>query len=69
MSLGRSISEPNKIIIQPATNDVPFNSFFIRYARIYSQLDNKLRNSSPNDFENLLCCTDLSKFLKQTDIV
>ena len=58
--------EKFKILIQPATNDVRFNSFFIRYARIYGQLDVKLRNTNPNDFTNLLNSYDLSKFLKQT---
>ena len=55
--------EKFKIVIQPATNDVRFNSFFIRYARIYSQLNSKIRNTNPNEFANLLHCTDLTKFL------
>ncbi|HEX4851672.1 MAG TPA: reverse transcriptase domain-containing protein, partial [Puia sp.] len=58
--------EKYKISIQPATNDVRFNSFFIRYARIYNQLDANLKNTNPFEFSKQLNCTDLSKFLQTT---
>ena len=51
-----------KISTQPATNDVRFNAFFIRYARIYSQLNVNLRNTNPKEFSNHLNHSDLSKF-------
>ena len=58
--------EKHRFLIQPATNAVRFNSFFIRYARIHEQLDVKLRNASPIEFSNMLNSIDMSKYLNQT---
>jgi hypothetical protein len=53
-----------KLRIAHAKKDVRFNSFFIRCARIYSQLDPNLSYTCSVNFQKYLNNTDLSKYLK-----
>ena len=67
ISSSRTRGDSHKITPQFASKDVRFNSFFIRYARIYSQLPSAVRNSSPISFPTLLEHTVLTPYLSKTE--
>ena len=55
--------ETYKINTKPATTDVRANSFFIRIAKMYSQLPQKIRHNSVKDFAKSIENCNLSKFI------
>ena len=55
-----------KIHVGIATRDARFNSFFIRIANIYKNIDPDLQLTNPDVFTNVLKAFDFSKFLKNS---
>lgn len=54
-----------KIFVPAVSNQIRFNSFFIKVPRLYSQLPAKIRKSSPKEFIKLLDSIDLHPFLSR----
>ena len=55
-----------KIYIPPTTKDARFNSFFVRFAAIYKDLDPELKCANPVEFSSLLRTNDFSKYIKES---